>query len=182
MSLRQILLPTLSALMLMPGVALAQTIAPTPAPTQAPASAAVPLPAIANLLPIDTAGVVLLNTQAESWEALSRFGLFPKEMTFPELLYPVALGMNFYTDVQPWLGDQVAIAFLPAKPDQKSANRIVTLASVRDAAQIPKYLERLKTAKKKAAIEHQYKGITILEWQPENLSLLANRLPRAENR
>jgi tetratricopeptide (TPR) repeat protein len=166
MCLRQILLPILSALVLMPGAALAQTTTPTPAPAASPA---LPVPSVANLLPANTVGVFLLNTNAESWEALSRFGLFPKDMSFPGLFYPVGMGMNFYTDVQPWLGDQVAIALLPNR-EQKAPNQSLIVSSIKDATKIPRYLERLKASKKKVAIERQYKGITILEWEPEKVA------------
>ncbi|KAM3113393.1 DUF3352 domain-containing protein [Phormidesmis sp. 146-33] len=174
MFLRRILLPTLSAFVLMPGAVLAQTATPTPAPAASPA---LPASSVANLLPTNTPGVFLLNTNAESWEALSRFGLFPKDMSFPGLFYPVGTGMNFYTDVQPWLGDQVAIALLPAH-EQKAPNQSLIISSVKDATKIPRYLERLKASKKKAAIssrypqgvERRYKGITILEWEPEKVA------------
>jgi tetratricopeptide (TPR) repeat protein len=164
MLLRRILLPTLSALALMPGMALSQTVT-TPAPTASPTTSSA-----ANLLSADTVGVLLLNTNAEAWEALSRFGLFPKDMTFPGLFYPVGTGMNFDTDIQPWLGDQVAIALLPTPAEQKTLNRSVIISSIKDETKIPRYLERLKASKKKAAIEHQYKGITILEWEPEKVA------------
>ncbi|MGV0025783.1 DUF3352 domain-containing protein [Phormidesmis priestleyi] len=174
MFLRRILLPTLSAVVLMPGAVLAQTATPTPAPAT---SSALPASSVANLLPTNTSGVFLLNTNAESWEALSRFGLFPKDMSFPGLLYPVGTGLNFHTDVQPWLGDQVAIALLPAS-ESKATNQSVIISSIKDATKIPRYLERLKASKKKVAIsssypqgvERQYKGITILEWEAEKVA------------
>ncbi|PSB21226.1 DUF3352 domain-containing protein [Phormidesmis priestleyi ULC007] len=148
MSLRRTLLPALSALILAPNFALAETV---------PNS-------VANLLPSDTAGVLLINTEAKTWEELSRFGLFPADFSFPGSFYPIQAGLNFSTDIQPWLGNQVAIAFLPLK---SHPDRSLTIASVKDTTLIPKFLERLKAARKEAAIEHNYKGITILEWQPK---------------
>ncbi len=148
MPLRRILLPAVSILLLAPDFALAETV---------PNSAA-------NLLPSDTAGVLLINTEEKTWEELSRFGLFPADFSFPGSFYPIQAGLNFSTDIQPWLGNQVAIAFLPLK---SNPDRSLTIASVKDTTLIPKFLERLKAARKEAAIEHQYKGITILEWQPK---------------
>ncbi len=147
MLLRRILLPALSALIIAPS-AIAQT-----APTSS----------VANLLPADTAGVLLINTDEKTWQGLSRFGLFPADFSFPGGFYPIQAGLNFHTDIQPWLGDQIAIAFLPLK---SSPNRALTIASVKDTTLIPKFLERLKAAREDVAIEHQYKGITILEWLP----------------
>ncbi len=145
---RRFLLPALSALIIAPA-AIAQT-----APTS---------PAVADLLPTDTAGVLLINTDEKTWQGLSRFGLFPEDFSFPGSFYPIQAGINFHTDIQPWLGNEVAIAFLPLK---SSPDRALTIASVKDTTLIPKFLERLKAARKDGAIEHQYKGITILEWQP----------------
>ncbi|MCY7275028.1 MAG: DUF3352 domain-containing protein [Phormidesmis sp. CAN_BIN44] len=148
MLLRRILLPALSALIIAPA-AIAQT---------APIS-----PSVADLLPTDTAGVLLINTDEKTWQGLSRFGLFPADFSFPGGFYPIQAGLNFHTDIQPWLGDEIAIAFLPLK---SSSDRALTIASVKDTTLIPKFLERLKAARKDGAIEHQYKGITILEWLP----------------
>ena len=147
MLLRRILLPALSALILAPTSALAETA-----------------PSAANLLPSDTTGVLLINAEEKTWAQLSRFGLFPADFSFPGSLYPIQVGLNFSTDIQPWLGNQVAIAFLPLK---SNPDRSLTIASVKDTTLIPKFLERLKTTRKEVAIEHDYKGIKILEWQPE---------------
>lgn len=147
MLLRRILLPALSTLIIAPS-----TIAQTASPSS-----------VADLLPADTAGVLLINTDEKTWQGLSRFGLFPADFSFPGNFYPIQAGLNFHTDIQPWLGDQIAIAFLPLK---SSSDRALTIASVKDTTLIPKFLERLKAARKDVAIEHQYKGITILEWLP----------------
>ena len=144
MLLRRILLPALYALILVPPSALAKTVSNS----------------AANLLPSDTTGVLLINTEEKTWEELSRFGLFPADFSFPGSFYPIPVGLNFSTDIQPWLGSQVAIAFLPLK---SSPDRSLTIASVKDPTPIPKFLERLKAARKEVAIEHNYKGITILE-------------------
>jgi tetratricopeptide (TPR) repeat protein len=147
MLIRRILLSALSTLIIAPS-----TIAQT-----APTSSA------ADLLPTDTAGVLLINTDENTWQGLSRFGLFPADFSFPGNFYPIQAGLNFHTDIQPWLGDQIAIAFLPLK---SSPDRALAIASVKDTTLIPKFLERLKAARRDVAIEHQYKGITILEWLP----------------
>ncbi len=148
MLLRRFLLPALSALLIAPGSAIAQTTPPS---------------SVADLLPTDTTGVLLINTDEKIWQGLSRFGLFPADMSFPGGFYPIQAGINFHTDIQPWLGNEIAIAFLPLK---SSSDRALTIASVKDTTLIPKFLERLKAARKDVAIEHQYRGITILEWLP----------------
>jgi len=145
---RRILLPALSTLIIAPA-AIAQTAPPSSS--------------VADLLPTDTAGVLLINTDEKTWQGLSRFGLFPEDFSFPGSFYPIQAGINFHTDIQPWLGNEIAIAFLPLK---SSPDRALTIATIKDTTLIPKFLERLKAARKDGAIEHQYKGITILEWLP----------------
>ncbi|MCY7320903.1 MAG: DUF3352 domain-containing protein [Phormidesmis sp. CAN_BIN36] len=147
MLLRRILLPAVSALILAPSATLSQAVPDS----------------VANVLPSDTTGVLLINTEEKTWEELSRFGLFPADFSFPGSLYPIQPGLNFSTDIQPWLG-QVAIALLPLK---SNPDRSLTIASVKDNTLVPKFLERLKAVRKEVAIEHDYKGIKILEWQPE---------------
>ena len=147
MLLNRFLLPLLSALILTPSSAFAQTGSSS----------------VADLLPSDTTGVLLINTQEKIWENLSRFGLFPADFSFPGSFYPIQPGLNFSTDIQPWLGNQVAIALLPLK---SHPDRALTVAAIKDSTLIPKFLERLKAARKTVAIEHHYHGITILEWQP----------------
>ena len=148
MLIRRILLPAVSALILAPSAALSQTVPDS----------------VANVLPSDTTGMLLINTEEKTWEELSRFGLFPADFSFPDSLYPIQAGLNFSTDIQPWLGNQVAIAFLPLK---SNPDRSLTIAAVKDTTLIPKFLERLKAVRKEVAIEHDYRGIKILEWQPE---------------
>lgn len=181
MLLHRVLLSALSVLMMMPIAAHSQTpIAPAPTSISSGSSTIARSPTVANLLPVDTAGVLLLDTNPAIWESLSRFGLFPKDISFPGVLYSIDPGINFHTDVQPWLGDQIAIALLPAKTsDSTSANRSVVVSSVKDATQIPNFLERLKAARRKSMIASQsspelierlYKGIAVLEWKPQKLT------------
>jgi tetratricopeptide (TPR) repeat protein len=171
------ILPVLSVLTIAPNFALAQSppTAPqpqpevakpvTPAPNPAPEPA---IPAAVKLLPIDTAGVMLVNTQDQAWSALSQFGLFPADTAFPTFLFPLGTGIDFYTDVEPWLGEQIAIAFLSiTDTDKTSINTSLLVAPIKDLSKIPTFLEKLKASRDAAPVERDYKGITILEWQVE---------------
>jgi tetratricopeptide (TPR) repeat protein len=131
----------------------------SPSPSSSPSSS------IATLLPETTVGVILVDTNEAKWEALSRFGLFPKDFSFPSALYPTQSKVNFYTDVRPWLGNQIGYAFLPAS---KTQNHSIVIASVKDQAPISRFLEHVKASRVKPSKEHQYKGVTILEWEPES--------------
>ncbi|WP_162425107.1 DUF3352 domain-containing protein [Myxacorys almedinensis] len=135
---------------------IAEPIALSPAATDAPMT-------IGNLLPDSAIAVILIDTTAAKWEALSRFGIFPKDFSFPGALYPTPLKVDFYTDVRPWLGGSIAYVYLPAPQPQ-----LTTVAMVKDAAPIARFLDQVKASRVKPAKERQYKGVTLLEWEPEN--------------
>lgn len=148
MVLHRLAIPVLAALTIAPLSALAK-----PAPLEPPAAA--------RLLPVDTAGVFFVNTKLATWETLGRFGLFPADVTLPEqTLVP---GLSFATDIQPWIGDKVAIALLPSEKGSPATGAVL-VAPVKEAKLIPQFLDRLKAAKGPAPITREYKGITILEW------------------
>ncbi len=158
MLLNRSLLTMLAALSFAPVPALAQS-APSAPTVQAAPSVLEARSTIANLLPKATSGVVLINTDRARWEALSQFGLFPRDFSFPGFLYPVEAGVNFASDVQPWLGDQIGIALV--------SKNVVTIASVKDASGVNRFVDRTRAARRKSPTEQQYKGIPILEWAPE---------------
>ncbi|WP_192843576.1 DUF3352 domain-containing protein [Leptolyngbya sp. NIES-2104] len=113
---------------------------------------------IASILPAETLGVVMINTQDDRWKELSQFNLFPDNFSFPgALLYPTEQGASFEKDIQPWLGDQFGVALLSAKS-------MVIALSVKDQTALDQYVDRLKKSRK-APKETQYKGATILEFE-----------------
>ena len=122
---------------------------------------------IATILPLETIGVILVNTQNDRWKELSQFNLFPNNFAFPgSLLYPTPSAsppeksVSFAKDIQPWLGDQFGVALLSPKS-------VVRIASVKDQTALNQYVDRIKASYTKPAKETQYKGVTILEFQPE---------------
>ena len=123
-----------------------------------------PTPAAVDLLPADIAGVLLFNADDRAWQDLSRFGLFPPDLSTPGLLLETIVpGVNFHTDIQPWLGDKLALGYL-------ASGDMVMIAPVKDATLIPAFLERVKVAKQKPAQEIRHQGISILVWPPEPIS------------
>ncbi|MBE9009260.1 DUF3352 domain-containing protein [Pseudanabaenaceae cyanobacterium LEGE 13415] len=116
---------------------------------------------IAEILPAETLGVVMVNTQNDRWKELSQFNLFPSDFSFPgAIFYPSNPGSNFAKDIQPWLGDQFGIALLSGKS-------IVTVSSVKDQVALKQYVDAIKGTRTKAPTETQYKSATILEFQTE---------------
>ena len=116
---------------------------------------------IASILPTETLGVILVSTQNDRWQELSQFNLFPANVAFPgSTFYPSQQGASFAKDIQPWLGDQFGVALLSAKS-------VVTISSVKDQAALNRYVDRIKASRTKPAKLIQYKGATILEFEPE---------------
>ncbi|HEY9860054.1 MAG TPA: DUF3352 domain-containing protein, partial [Candidatus Obscuribacterales bacterium] len=90
------------------------------------------------------------------------------------------LGLDLTADVQPWLGERVAIALMPhtrseldsdnrSEPHSASTNadHTILLAPIKDASQLNTFLDKLKVSRGQIPIERQYKGITVWEWAAE---------------
>lgn len=144
------------------------SIRPTPAVAE-PTIASTTQPAvnrstIASILPAETLGIALISTQDDRWRDLSQFQLFPDGLGFPgTLLYPGEKGTSFEQEIQPWLGEQFGVAILSEKS-------IVMLADVKDSAALERYVDRVKAGRTQPPQATQYKGVTILEFAPENSS------------
>lgn len=162
MLLKRSLFTTLAALSLVAAPELASSTAKVfaqPAPVAVPEVAR--SQSIASILPAETLGVVMVNTQDDRWKELSQFNLFPANFLFPgALFYPTQQGASFEKDIQPWLGDQFGLALLSAKS-------IVTVSSVKDQTALDQYVDQLRKSRTKAPKVTQYKGATILEFEPE---------------
>ncbi len=160
MLLKRSLFTTLAALSLITipemTIALPKVLAQS-APVSVPVTRST---SIASILPAETLGVVMINTQNDRWKALSQFKLFPNELAFPgAIFYPTEKGASFAKDIQPWLGDQFGIALL--------SKRILMVSSVKDQTALGQYVDRIKASRTKAPKQIQYKGATILEFEPE---------------
>lgn len=156
MPIRRALLIAASALLVTTGRTVAQ---PTPAP------------AVSQILPSDTAGIFLLNPDPTVWEDLAKFGLFPRDFTTPGSLFTgiggTSFGLNFYTDIEPWIGGQMGIVLLPGKG--KSDTRSLILAPMKDSSAAAHFLDRLKTLRETPPLEQTYQGVKIWVWAPKKL-------------
>jgi tetratricopeptide (TPR) repeat protein len=134
------------------------------------------VPSVLKVLPSETAGVWLVNTERKAWESLAQFQLFPVDITVPGLVgggllpdperyrmrsaqsgqRPLAV-MNFYVDVLPWLGDRVAYAALPD-------GSFVTVAAVGDASKVQPFLDRLTNSRPERPTQLTYNNAQIIAW------------------
>ncbi len=134
---------------------------------------------IAQLLPADTPVVGLVDTKTEKWQSLSKFELFAQIYNIVGKVAPTQMGLNYQTDIKPWLGEQVAFVFMPQK-DKKLVNleaSFLLLAAVKDENQLQVSINRFKKDKSQEITERQYKGVRILEWKPSEPTSPTSTLP-----
>jgi hypothetical protein len=144
-------------------------IATTPAPNSPSLLQKLSSPApITQLLPADTPVVGLVSTKTEKWQSLSKFELFAQIFNAVDKILPAQKGLNYQTDIKPWLGEQIAFVFMPQK-DKKQVSledSFLVLAAVKDEQQLQVLIDKFKDSKSQQITERQYKGVTILEWKP----------------
>lgn len=146
-------------------------------------------PPITQFLPADTPLVGLVSTNNEKWQSLSKFELFAQIFNAAETIFPASMGLDYQIDVKPWLGEQVALAFMPqkdAKPVSLDASFLL-LATVKDEKKLQVLIENFKASNLQEITERQYKGVKILEWKPlktdtppvSTLPLKTSKLPKS---
>ncbi|WGV28137.1 DUF3352 domain-containing protein [Halotia branconii] len=153
----------------------ALTVAPVQEPTEKPPSS---IPMIANVLPTDTPLVGLVNTKKATWATLSRFQLFQTAFTAAAQFLPPTLQFDYAKDIESWLGDQVAIVFMP-KVESTTASidaNFLMLAPVKNDTRLQLLLDQLKKNTPRVKTR-QYKGITILELPASPVESPTNKLP-----
>ncbi len=123
---------------------------------------------LTQVLPADTPFVGLINTKTEKWQTLTRFELFKQVFAIGEKGLPTQMGLNYETDIKPWLGEQVALVFMPQKATKsvKLDDNFLVVAAVKDKDQLQVSIDKLKAHKPQEIVERQYKGVKILEWKP----------------
>ena len=134
-----------------------------------------PPPAITNILPADTPAAIIVNTREDAWLALKQYELFSQlSETFgvdpsPQALPLLPLGIDYTADVQPWLGDRVAIALLPVPSVRTIApvERLVTILPVDDAAAFVDFIPKLAEVRAALPEQHSYRTYPIWLWPSE---------------
>ncbi|MBV6621500.1 MAG: DUF3352 domain-containing protein [Rivularia sp. (in: Bacteria)] len=119
----------------------------------------------ANFLPKDAPLVAMVDTSSETWRKVGNFQLFKTAWDSISFFIPPQIRNGYATDIEPWLGEQIAFAFLPKQGSSQVTveSNFVTLVPVKDEAGLEKFLGKL-TANGNFN-QRQYKGIRILETQ-----------------
>ncbi len=117
----------------------------------------------ANFLPKDAPLVAMADTSSATWRKAGNFQLFQAAWNGISFLIPPQIKNGYATDIEPWLGEQVAFAFLPKLSSSQVTveSNFVTLLPVKDEAGLQRFLNKLKAGG--GLKQRQYKGITILE-------------------
>ncbi|XGV95365.1 MAG: DUF3352 domain-containing protein [Leptolyngbya sp. BL-A-14] len=127
-------------------------------------------PAVTTVLPANVSGVVLINTTPAIWTEVERFNPLPDPLRVPSKLPFLPDGIDFTKDIQPWLGNYVAIALVPTSGSIASSvlqtldSSAVLLAPITDRDQFTAFLSKVKATRGKPEIEREYKGIMLLQW------------------
>lgn len=139
-------------------------------PTTAP-----PPPIITNILPANTPAAMIVNTRQQDWSELNRYALFaqlteafgvePSPQALPLLPYTI----DYLEDVQPWIGDGVALALLPVPSIRTIApvERSVTIVPIRDAAAFMDFIPTLAEARNELPEQLSYRTFPIWNWPSE---------------
>ena len=117
----------------------------------------------ANFLPSNAPLVAMLDTSSTSWRKAGNFQLFQTAWNGISFLIPSIVKKGYATDIEPWLGEQVAFAFLPKDGASGATiqSNFVMLAPVKDEQALQSFLSKFK--ENEGFNERKYKGITILE-------------------
>lgn len=135
------------------------------------------IPSVTTILPTDVAGVILMNTQPDQWQALSQYQMvqlfeesFGAAPSNPGSLPFVPYQVDYETAIAPWIGDYAATVVMPARPDTEATitENSMMIAPVVDADSIPAFIEAIKATRDESPTEMTYRGISILAW-PETV-------------
>ena len=162
---------------LLPGKARTAELAPPARRSVDRAERAVVIPAVSRLLPENTAGLFLLNPDPKLWQSLAQFKSFPRDMTTPGSLFSGAFqGLTYHGDIAPWLGGSMGVGMV--LDADRSHTYYVTIAPVKDATQMPKFLDRSKRGRGTTLpVMRTYNGVSILYWEPKQFTYRAGEVP-----
>ncbi|MEM7794948.1 MAG: DUF3352 domain-containing protein [Cyanobacteria bacterium P01_C01_bin.118] len=142
-------------------------------PTTAP-----PPPIITNILPANTPAAMIVNTRQQDWSELNKYALFsqlteafgvePSPQALPLLPYTI----DYVEDIQPWIGDGVALALLPVPSIRTIApvERSVTIVPISDAAAFIDFIPTLAESRNALPELLSYRTFPIWNWPAEFVS------------
>ncbi|MGB3298531.1 MAG: DUF3352 domain-containing protein [Phormidesmis sp.] len=147
-------------------------------PSQAADEAAEADRSIAKLLPASTPLAIFISAQSQEWQALEQFELFAKiaDLTggFANVGSPAGIffappGADYAADIEPWIGEKIAIATLPdttpgsiAVTDVAAETYVVV--PIANEAAIAPFIEKLEASRPEAPEKSTYLGAELWVW------------------
>ena len=134
--------------------------------------------ALEKLLPANTPLAIFLSADPQDWRSLEQFELFAKiaDLTggFDSVGSPAGIffappGVDYATEVQPWIGEQIAIATLPDTTPRSItitdvAAETFTAVPIANEAAIAPFLEKLEASRTEAPEKSTYLGAELWVW------------------
>lgn len=133
------------------------------------------MPIGAEVIPQDALIAVSLTTDSGQWQELRQFGTPQSQAAFDKSLaqvrdrYLTANNFDYQKDIQPWVGEEVTIAFLGTKapftapPGAANQQPVVVVLPIRDAIRAKQTLDARPAAGTET--NRSYKGFQIRETQ-----------------
>lgn len=144
------------------------------------------MPVGANIIPQDALLTVSVSTAPSQWQQLREFGTKQTQAELEKNLaqlrdrFLTATGYNYQQDIQPWVGEEVTIAFLSQQGNTPTANStpnppatafnnrqqsVVMVLPIENPQAALQVLEKPKPLKQGKWIDRTYKGLQIKETQ-----------------
>lgn len=119
---------------------------------------------IGNFFPADAPLVGLINTKTETWESLNRFQLFHLVQQSISQFLPKGTNLDYLKEVQSWVGDEIAIGFMPKVGNTRATlqSNFVAITPIRNESGFKSFLDPLLKDKQRVKVR-EYQGATIFE-------------------
>ena len=137
---------------------------------------------IVKQIPTDAIGLVIVDLDQRSWQAIEQFQL-PNQnpiLVLDKLLsfFTKASRFSFAKDVRSWLGSEIAITFL-GNSNNKGEVIFAALSVVKDDRQFDLFIKNLKALDLPKPAEIQYQNVKILEWKLEEDDNTKPEIPKS---
>ena len=126
---------------------------------------------IAKQIPNEALGLLMLDLDASSWQIIDKSQTVDPIVAIDKLfsLWGQFPNISIVNDLKPWLGKEVAIAFLINSENKKEFS-FVALAPITDHKKFADFLKKLKSLDLPKPTETLYQNVTIWEWQLQEQS------------
>ncbi|PZU97339.1 MAG: hypothetical protein DCE90_07230 [Pseudanabaena sp.] len=133
---------------------------------------------IAKQIPTDVMGVVMVDLDARSWQAIAGMSKINPLNGIAQLLsfFGGDLPFSFATDIQPWLSQELAFVFL----NSDDGVNAIAIAPTSDSQKFDLFLAKLQTLDLPKPTETTYQNVKILEWELPDEEPVATEIPEEE--